>query len=130
MKGRETGEAGFTVLEALVALAILSMVTAGVLSILSFVRHLEDQSRRRLANTLQAQALLERLGFDLPLEPGARSGTLKDGRTWMIEVSAFSDTYTPKAAPERPLYDVQVRVAEPEALDEAVELRSIRRGFP
>jgi type II secretory pathway pseudopilin PulG len=124
------GERGFTVLEALVALVILTGTTAAVLGIIAANRSAQAKAGAKLANALAAQSLLERVGLDIPLRLGAAGGILDDGRAYSIEVTAFTDDHEPPAPRARPLFDVRVRVASTSAGDSAFELRTLKRGMP
>lgn len=123
-------QSGFTVLEALVALAILTGVTGSIILLLSTVRGAQLYSRSRLTSALQAQALLNRVGRDIPLETGTWTGTSMDGRKWSIAVQPFtSDVALPKPRPHS-LYDVRVLVGISHDEKTDIELRTILRDAP
>ncbi|WP_445504887.1 PulJ/GspJ family protein [Microvirga sp. G4-2] len=123
-------QSGFTVLEALVALAILTGVTASILLLLSSLRAAQLNSRLRLASTLQAQALLNRVGRDIPLESGIRTGTFMDGRKWSIAIQPFGSDVAFERTRSHVLYDVRVLVGVTIDRNRDFELRTLIRDVP
>ena len=78
---------GFTLIEILVALAILAVILAVFAQVLSGS---VLSSRRIDAETqalLVARSTMERIGRDLPLQPGATSGKLAGGGRWSLRIS-------------------------------------------
>lgn len=121
-------QAGFTVLEALVALAILTGVTASILLLLSTARSSQLHSRSRLKSALQAETLLNRIGRDIPLKSGSWTGQFADGHQWSIAIRPFVDDASPEKPRPHPLYDVQIRVGASLDANRDAELRTITRG--
>jgi type II secretion system protein I len=99
---------GFTVLEALIALAILTGVTASVLSLLGAMRAVQTRSHSKLIATIEARTLLDRLGRDIPLQAGVSSGILADGRQWSLRIQPYADDVVPTGS--LLLFDVQIQV--------------------
>ncbi|HZH09007.1 MAG TPA: prepilin-type N-terminal cleavage/methylation domain-containing protein [Microvirga sp.] len=120
-------QSGFTVLEALVALAILTGVAVSILLLLSTLREAQLHGRSRLTSAIQAQALLNRIGRDIPLISGTRTGTFMDGRKWSIAVQPFTSDGTPGNLRPHALYDVQIMVGMHLDRDLDIELRTILR---
>lgn len=77
---------GFTVLEALVALTILSIGLATVYESFSGNLVQFETAGKEARRTLLADSLIERVGLDVPLEPGAHTGE-QDGLAWKLEIS-------------------------------------------
>lgn len=123
-------QSGFTVLEALVALAILTGVTASILILLSSLRAAQLNSRLRLASAFQAQTLLNRVGRDIPLESGIRTGTFMDGRKWSIAIQPFVSDVALERARSHVLYDVRVLVGVTNDSSRDFELRTLIRDVP
>src|SRR6185369_12537691 len=88
---------GFTLIEILVALAILAVILAVFAQVLSGS---VLSSRRIDAETqalLVARSTMERIGRDLPLQPGATSGKLAGGGRWSLRISPATVAGRPPA---------------------------------
>ena len=120
--------AGFTLLEVIVALAVLSLSLTLILRTLSGGFH-HQQRAATLANTTAiAQSLLARIGGDLPLNAGRQSGSLPNGFRWEIQVVPYGDGADRQAWPVA-AYSVTVRVFEREGAEkEAFALTTLRLG--
>ena len=137
MPGRKTraAEGGFTLIEALIAFAVLSTVLMIVSS--STVGGLEGLSRgaRQQVALREAVSLLEGTGFAFPLEEGTTEGRTSDGRySWMLEIapretegqSVLRDAAGRTAA----FYDVRATVSWRERTGvRSVTLASGRMGY-
>jgi general secretion pathway protein I len=92
--GNPSGQAGFTIIETLVALSILAGVIVLVQQTLGAgwkaVRRLDAENRA----VLVAKARLEQVGTELPVQAGVISGTA-DGLDWRLDIS-------PHATPDKP----------------------------
>ncbi len=87
-----TGSAGFTLIEILVALAILALTFGFAFQALSDGFEWLDRDRRNAEAVLLAQSMLARLGHDIALEDGVSSGRTADGLSWQIETTPYGDT--------------------------------------
>lgn len=98
-----TRQRGFTLLEVLLAFALLAGASVLLLSILSNgLRDVADAERHGEA-ALHARSLMDNVGRMERLRPGVRSGSLDDGRyRWTIEVRRMED---PMPAPPPPVGD-------------------------
>jgi general secretion pathway protein I len=78
---------GFTLIEILVALAILAVILAVFAQVLSgsvlSARRIDAETQALLV----ARSTMERIGRDLPLQPGATSGKLAGGGRWSLRIS-------------------------------------------
>jgi general secretion pathway protein I len=92
----DRGVRGFTLLEILVALAILA-VSIGVLTA-SFSMSVDGTrtARRELDVAAAAQSVLARVGADIPVRAGALSGSAGEGLRWQINIAPYGD---PNASP-------------------------------
>lgn len=121
---------GFTLLEVLVAFALLALALTLVLGALSGaarqVRHAADSSRA----TLHAQSLLAQLGSGEPLQPGQRDGELEGGRyQWHLDVTPFADPLAARAQldPSAPqLLDVRLVMRWGTARGQSLEWHTLR----
>ena len=83
------GDAGFTLIEVLVAFLIVSLVLAAALdATASGVRQMRAAQDVRTA-TMHAESILARLGADLAIEPGTREGRTPDGFLLHVEIRAL-----------------------------------------
>jgi general secretion pathway protein I len=83
---------GFTLLEVLLAFALLSLAMGLLLGMLSNgLRQVGDAERESEAS-LHAQSLLDALGTLEPLAPGHRDGTFGDERfRWSLDIREIDD---------------------------------------
>lgn len=86
------GQRGFTLIEVVVAFALLALALTFLLASLSGatrqIRIASDSSRA----TLHAQSLLAQAGVGETLQPGRRQGTFDAGRyRWVLEIAPYVD---------------------------------------
>lgn len=124
-------DAGFTLLEVIVAFAILS-IALGLMS-QGFATGYRNQAmaQERLADIALARSLIAEIGVTKPLEAGRQTGELRDGRVWNVDISAFAiqgQTSGPKPywirvtlAAREPRQDVP----DPRMTLETVKLKSV-----
>jgi general secretion pathway protein I len=88
---------GFTLIEILVALAILAVILAVFAQVLSgsvlSARRIDAETQALLV----ARSTMERIGRDLPLQPGATSGKLAGGGRWSLRISPATVAGRPAA---------------------------------
>lgn len=124
-------ELGFTLLETIIAFALLAVALTLLLGALSGatrqVRGAEDAGRA----ALHAQSLLAQAGVGVALQPGASAGEWEDGRyRWRLLVSAYADPARPAvpAATGAPrLLQLQLDVDWGDAAGQSLQVRSLRR---
>jgi prepilin-type N-terminal cleavage/methylation domain-containing protein len=80
---------GFTLLEALVALAVLGMVLSGAFGVFSSSLKGLSRGDERLTVALFAESLLGRADLDLTQGEGEVGGRTTDGMTWRVTRQAF-----------------------------------------
>ncbi len=78
---------GFTLIEVLIAFAILALVLGVVFRSLSTGLSHERTAGLVTARVLEARSILDRLGADLALEEGTIEGRLATGEPWTLIVS-------------------------------------------
>lgn len=81
---------GFTLIEVLIAFTILAIVLGVVFRALSSGLGHERTADLATARVLEARSILDRVGLDIPLEPGATSGELTNGEEWALEIAEVS----------------------------------------
>lgn len=106
---------GFSLIEALVALAVLGIVLGGALAAGGASLGSAARGRRDLAMATLAETLLERAGVDLLLDSPVAEGSAR-GLRWRLE-RTLADEPSPAAArpgERRPLlWRIEARVADP-----------------
>ncbi|MDR6290858.1 prepilin-type N-terminal cleavage/methylation domain-containing protein [Inquilinus ginsengisoli] len=103
-------ENGFTLVEVLVALAVLGGIAATALVLLVSGRDRDARATAQLRAGLAAEAILERVGLDLPLAPRSVSGRLGDGSAWSLSIAPYREDGLPDVAGQPSLFSVIVRV--------------------
>jgi general secretion pathway protein I len=125
----ERREAGFTLIETLAALAILSVALGVLLAVFGDGIRRQGRAEQLAMATLQAQSLLARVGMDIPLQAGAATGTLARGLHWRLNVDRYGNAGDRKAWP-RAAYRVVVEVWPEEGSrgEPLVRLATLRLG--
>jgi general secretion pathway protein I len=95
----EGKDAGFAILETLVALAILAIALGVLLAVITDGIRRQGRAEKLAEATLHAQSLLARVGADVPLKVGATTGTLSNGMHWQVLVERYGDAAERKAWP-------------------------------
>lgn len=117
-------EAGFTLMETLVAAAIIAAAMGMTYDVVSSSARTAREMQDRRQAVLVAQSLLAQVGATIALAPGASSG--RDGAlAWLVDIDADRDDQT---AGGPPLLAVRVavgRIGEPRPL---VALRTLKLG--
>jgi len=121
-KSCSDGEAGFTLIEALVALAIVAAVLASIGTVIATTVKGTRSIDQRLALTGTAETLLASIPARDLLKPGRQSGVLA-GHRWRIDVAPMRLSEIPQAARFVPL-TVNLRLQA--AGGAAVQLTTVR----
>ncbi|MCD9006537.1 type II secretion system GspH family protein [Luteimonas sp. XNQY3] len=92
------GQRGYTLIEVIVAFAVLGIALMLLLGTLSNgtrqVRWAADSGRA----ALHAQSLLDGIGIEIPVVPGGITGEFEDGRyRWALEIVPYVDPAMPPA---------------------------------
>ena len=88
---------GFALLEVLVALAILALGLAVLLTVLSDGIGRAGHAERQVKALLHAQSLLAAVGSTIALKPGVTAGQLDGGLRWQVAIEAHADAADRKA---------------------------------
>jgi len=113
------GEAGFTLVEVIVALAVLSLGLSVLLGMISTGLGRTASAERMAAAGSLAQSLLSEVGTDLPIKTEERNGLFPNGYRWHLKMRLYDNT---KEREERPigLYQISAGIE----WDEGTERRS------
>jgi len=123
-------ERGFTLIEMLVALAILSVSLAVILEVISSTMDRVRQQREDSVAASLVQSLLARVGGDIPLQEGERDGVYSNGYRWHLRVTPFGSADDRKSWPV-PAYIVQASVTWRDGAREHDDtLTTLRTGSP
>lgn len=82
-------KAGFTLIEVLIALAILGVSLPVLLGIFSDTLHRTRQGEDRMIAASLAETLLAKAGIESPLQIGRTSGNFGNGYRWQLEVEPY-----------------------------------------
>mgnify|MGYP001203955267 FL=1 len=119
-------QAGFTLPEVLIAVAIFSAATAALLPVYSNSLRLAQANEARSVARLHLQSLLAALGRSGPIEAGERSGELGRGYSWALAVEPYGDPTTVGGRTVR-AFRVTASVSWRDAVDEkAISLTTLR----
>ena len=80
-------ESGFSLLEVLVAFTILALSLGVLMQVFSQALNAATLSGTYGRATALAEAGMDLVGIDIPLEPGQRSGETEDGLRWLVQVT-------------------------------------------
>ena len=110
-KKKNNKTSGFTLIETLVSLAIVSVTLVIVFEGISLTSTSYAKIKNNLTATLTAESLVERLGNDIPLTAGSVSGVSRLGFPWQIEITEVNETSSHQISKTPKLYEVTVRVS-------------------
>lgn len=106
--------AGFSLMEVLVSLAIASGTLAAFYAATGSAGLVQRRADGVAAASAIAFDLAGSLGAEIPLAPGARSGTAADGSKWAISISPVPAlTIGGRAVPFRGLMQARISVSAP-----------------
>jgi len=125
---------GFTLLEVLVAFALLAVALTLLIGTLSGAASQVSEADVRSRAVLHARTLLDRTGVDAPLQEGEQRGQWENGRyRWQMQVAAWSEPRSqdaPVPAQQQPagprLLEVRLQVSWSEAERDRLQWRTLR----
>ena len=128
-------QSGFTLIEVIVAFAVLALALTLLLGTLSGasrqVRWADDAGRA----SLHAQSFIDQLGVGEVLAPGRQQGEFENGRfRWQLDIAPWRDPAQPVAQPQAVgaplLMAVSLRVAWGDAAKEQLRISTLRLVQP
>jgi prepilin-type N-terminal cleavage/methylation domain-containing protein len=107
---------GFSMLEALVALAIGGGVITAYYQAISTSLELERRTRARSHAAILAHDLIDGAGFDVTLEVQSTAGRDPAGYTWQLTIAEGANLTAGDAAPPSSagLFQIDVQIAGPD----------------
>jgi general secretion pathway protein I len=94
---------GFTLIEMIVALAILSVALGVLLGAFSQDMDHQRLTRAQMHARMLAQSLLEQSNLRDQVQPGTRHGVTQDGAIWAVTVAPYGTDEDRKAWPGLPV---------------------------
>ncbi|MBT6138745.1 MAG: prepilin-type N-terminal cleavage/methylation domain-containing protein [Rhodospirillaceae bacterium] len=111
-------EAGFSLVEVLVALAVAALIVSVLFEALSGAFRADGKSSGAVAAALTARSLLDEFGVSRPLSVGVQEGQLSDHATWKAKVSVL-----PSRTKSLQAYEIHLTVTRD---GETVTLETVR----
>lgn len=122
-------EDGFTLLEVLVALAILALALSAIYQAFAGGLQNETTGRRYAGATILAESRLAGIGAEYQAQTGHWTGTTQDGYRWSVEMRPMAHAVRPVDSHLPQLLEVEVRVLwDQGAQTREVRLKSLRLG--
>ena len=123
--------AGFTLIEVLVAFAILALSLAAIFQSIGIGAENTRLSEQHTIAALYAESLMASVGIERPLRSGEDSGELERGYRWTSRTSAIaSDQQAPTGKNSPQLFAMELTVSWRDGdADRSVTLRSHRYGI-
>jgi general secretion pathway protein I len=111
---RRASGRGFTLIEILIAFAILAVALAGLLRVFSGGLQATTRAERYGEAVLLARSVLERVGSEIAIQAGEQSGRGEDGAAWSVRMRPLEvpGERNGQASPYVP-YEVAVTVVVP-----------------
>ncbi|HZP79821.1 MAG TPA: type II secretion system protein [Pseudolabrys sp.] len=125
---QDRGDGGFTLVEVIVAIAILASSASAIFKVTSDSIHNTRRADALTDASLLAQSLLARVGKDIPLQAGELSGRTAAQLPWRLRIEPYGD------APDRDQWPVAAYTVTADVAWEAgadthpIELRTLRLG--
>ncbi len=126
---RDASRAGFTLLEVLIAFAVLSMTLIAAYRLLGTGLRGSERAERVTFALLAAESKLAEIGGSTPLRAGRSGGALGGGYRWRAEVRRRREPAaeaSSAAAPPVAAYEVSVTVSWGRRAAESVRLETLR----
>jgi general secretion pathway protein I len=92
VQGRRTGRAwsgGFTLLETIIAFAILSFALVAAMQAFSSGLRSQEAAEGTGTAVLHARSKIDEIGTAIPLVPGLAGGVYADGSRWQASISPY-----------------------------------------
>lgn len=120
LKGRGA-ENGFSILEAVISLAIAGFVLTAFFDLLAANTNVTQRTKNYARAALVSQNIISRLGNEIPLDAQRQTGETKDGFSWELAIEPYASA---NITSQDTLYRITVNIhssARPEQSIYAVE---------
>ena len=126
---------GYTLIEVIVAFAVLALALTLLLGTLSGAARLVRQADDGGRAALYAQSLLDQAGVGSALQPGRQQGEFEDGRfRWTLQVAPYVDPGAPMLASPgntgAQLFELVLEIDWGTGAAQRLQLRSLRLSQP
>jgi general secretion pathway protein I len=126
MKQLETDERGFTLIEVLIALAILGVSLGVVLTTVSDSLARTRRSEQELLATSFAQSLQSRVGADLSVKGDNASGEVPGGFSWRLSIEKFGSEEERASWEANPVTVTATVVWQEAGNDRSIALKTVK----
>jgi general secretion pathway protein I len=126
MRPERYEERGFTLIEVLIALAILGVSLAVVLTTVSDSLSRTRRGEQELLATSLARSLIDRVGADLALKSSDTSGDADDGFSWRLSVTEYGDDKEREAWDANPVNVIATVMWREAGEERSVTLKTIK----
>lgn len=116
---------GFTLIEIILAFAIFALAAGALFQSFSTGLRATEVGDRQGAAVLAARSLLDRVGIDIPLAAGEKSGRTDDGMAWRIAIGPAA-ILDPQRAADSPVLPFVVEVTVSAERGQPVTLTTLR----
>ena len=124
---RQKGDGGFTLLEVLIAFAILAVALVALIQAFSQGIHGSHVAEERAIAIMLARSKLAEIGKSIPLEEGEVADEIENGFGWRLFITAMDSSEAGLAdSTGVQIFNVAVSIERDDV--ELVELRSLRLG--
>ena len=128
-------QSGYTLIEVIVAFAVLALALTLLLGTLSGAARLVRQANDGGRAALYAQSLLDQAGVGSALQPGQQQGEFEDGRyRWTLQIAPYADPGAPLLAPPgnagAQLFELVLDIDWGPDAAQRLQLRSLRLSQP
>lgn len=129
--GTRWGQGGFSLLEVVVAFAILAVSLGVLVQIFALALNTTALSGTYSKAVALAEQRLAAVGVDIPLQAGSFSGEPEDGLAWRIVIEPYSPGDLPlENAPLQPFVVTAVASWDDAAGPRQISLTTLRLGEP
>jgi general secretion pathway protein I len=130
LAGSLRNQRGFTLLEVLVAFAILALTLGALIQVFSQAIAATILSGAYSRASVLAEQKLDDVGLDIPLQAGSFSGEPEDGIAWQVTIAPYDLGDTGWQAPLQPYVVTATAAWEDGGRQRRITLSSMRLGEP
>jgi general secretion pathway protein I len=127
---RRSLEGGFSLLEVLVAFSVLALTLGVLIQVFSLAMRTTTLSGAYSRAAALAEARLNAVGVDIPLQVGAFGGEPEDGMNWQVVIAPYDTGQTGWQAPVQPYVVTATAQWEEAGQVREVVLSTLRIGKP